>query len=89
MRAELAPGTSVHLGILEIWVHSCPGIEKPGVNELDGVLGIGRSVVGEHPGDDVVDYGVCEVRKVTDVVDETAVGVKEAVAFMVGANGPY
>jgi hypothetical protein len=89
MRAELTPGTSVHLGILEIWVHSGPGVEKPGVNELDGVLGIGRCVVGEHPGDDVVDYGVGEVRKVTDVVDETAVGVKEAVPLVVGADGPY
>jgi hypothetical protein len=89
MRAKLASRTSVHLGVLEIRVHFGSGIKKPCVNELDGVLGISRRIVCEHPSDDVVDDGVCEVRKVTDVVDETAVGVKEAVPLVVGADGPY
>ena len=85
---ELASGPSVHLRIHEVRVHSGLRIEKPGSDEVDGIVGVGGGVIGEDPGDDVVDNSIRELRKVADVVDETAVGVEEAVAFVVGTDGP-
>ena len=47
-----------------------------------------RGVIGEHPCYDVVYDRICEVQKMPNVVDEEAIGVKEAVPLVVGADGP-
>lgn len=88
MRTGLAIGTSGHLGIIEIRVHDRSVVDEPSIDEPRDVGGIG-GLPGQHPRHRVVEDGIRHVSERTDIVNETCVGVEQAISSVIRAGDPY
>lgn len=74
------------LGVVQVWVHPCGGIEEPGIDGRDDVSGV-SGVVGAGPGESVVLDAVGHGGEGAGVVDSADVGVEYAVAIDIRAGG--